>query len=146
MVTGGKSASAGAGARGPRAQTGSERVRAWVMVKSADAIQAAEALSAYFTQGGDQYVLVRADVVEGEANLIVPVDAESQAALDTVVEIIRGATGDTSPIVAKVVSHFPDPPHRAHTFVTEDELRRDPVPEYTPHGRHPKSPGRNGWG
>jgi hypothetical protein len=74
------------------------------------------------------------------------VDAASQTALDTVVQIIRDASGDRSPTVAKVVSYFPDPPHRAHTFVTADELGRDRVPEYDPPGRHPKSPGRNGWG
>ena len=144
MVSGGKSASVSG--RGARAQAGSERVRAWVLAKSMDAAQAAQALSAYFTQGGDEYVLVRADVVEGEVNLIVPVDAASQEALDGVLEIIRGATGDISPTVARVVSHFPDPPHRAHTFVTGDELDRDPVDEYSPPGRHPKSPGSNGWG
>jgi hypothetical protein len=117
-----------------------------VLARAADAPQAAEALSAYFDQGGDDYVLVRADVVEGEANLIVPVDAANQAALDSVVAMIRDATGDSAPSVARVLSHNPDPPHRSHTFVTPGELDRDPVDEYSPPGRHPKSPGRNGWG
>lgn len=145
MVSGGKSASASAGRARPQ-QAGNGRVRAWVLAKAMDAVQAAEALSAYFTQGGDEYVVVRADVVEGEVNLIVPVDAASQAGLDTVVAMIRDATGDSSPTIAKVLSHNPDPPHRSHTFVTPGELDRDPVDEYSPPGRHPKSPGRNGWG
>jgi len=146
MISGGMSESAMPGGRPARVQVAPERVRAWVLATATDAPQAAGALSAFFDQGGDDYVLVRADVVEGEANLIVPVDAASQAALDSVVAMIRDATGDSSPTVARVLSHNPDPPHRSYTFVTPGELDRDPVDEYSPPGRHPKSPGRNGWG
>jgi hypothetical protein len=123
------------------------------LVKAVNADETGKALTADLTKGGDEYIIIRADVVQCEmesfardVNLIVPVDAASQTALDTVVQIIRDASGDRSPTVAKVVSYFPDPPHRSHTFVTQTEFDKDPVDEYRPPGRHPKSPGRNGWG
>jgi hypothetical protein len=79
-------------------------------------------------------------------NLIVPVDAASADVLAQVQSKIRGTTGVRDLTVVNVTAYYPDPPHRAHTFVTADELGRDRVPEYDPPGRHPKSPGRNGWG
>lgn len=153
MVSGGKSASASVGARGPRAQTEGGRVRAWVLVKSDNADQTASALTADLTEGGDEYIIIRADVVQCEmesfvrdVNLIVPVDVASADVLAEVLGRISGLAGVNDVAVANVTAYYPDPPHRAHTFVTADELGRDRVPEYDPPGRHPKSPGRNGWG
>jgi len=153
MVSGGKSASASAGARGGRAQTGSGRVRGWVLVKSDNPDQIASALTADLTEGGDEYIIIRADVVQCEmesfardVNLIVPVDVASADVLAEVLGRISGLAGVNDVAIANVTAYYPDPPHRAHTFVTVDELGRDRVPEYDPPGRHPKSPGRNGWG
>ncbi|MGH2620032.1 MAG: hypothetical protein ACRDHG_05605 [Anaerolineales bacterium] len=122
-------------------------------MKSDNADQTASALTADLTEGGDEYIIIRADVVQaeagsflGEVNLVVPVDVANTDVLAQVRERIRSTVGVSDLAVANVVRYFPDPPHRAHTFVTADELGRDRVPEYDPPGRHPKSPGRNGWG
>jgi hypothetical protein len=123
------------------------------LVKSDDPDQTASALTADLTEGGDEYIIIRADVVQCEmesfvrdVNLIVPVDVASADVLAEVLERISGLAGVSDVAVANVTAYYPDPPHRAHTFVTADELGRDRVPEYDPPGRHPKSPGRNGWG
>jgi len=154
MVSGGKNASARAGAGGARPQqAGSGRVRAWVLVKSDNPGQTASALTADLTEGGDDYIIIRADVVQCEiesfardVNLIVPVDVANADVLAEVLGRISGLAGVNDVAVANVTAYSPDPPHRAHTFVTADELGRDRVPEYDPPGRHPMSPGRNGWG
>jgi len=121
------------------------RVRAWVLLRAKDPDQAAKSLAAYFDQGGDRWVIVRADVVEGEANLIVPVDAAGEEALQEALEHLRKvATGE--PVVTRVLRHYPDPVHNAHSYITADEYERNPVREYFPPGRHPQSPGANPWG
>ena len=125
--------------------SGSQRVRAWVLLKTSDPRQAAKAIGVHFTEGGEEWVIVRADVVEGEHNLIVPVDAANHAALEGALEILRGvATAD--PVVARVVEHYPAPVHNAHCFITVDEYEMNPLREYYPPGRHPQSPGANPWG
>ena len=154
MVSGGKSASARVGAGGARPQqAGSGRIRGWVLVKSDNPGQTASVLTADLTEGGDEYIIIRADVVQCEmesfardVNLIVPVDAASLDVLEQILSKIRGTSGVRELTMANVTAYYPDPPHRSHTFVTADELGRDRVPEYDPPGRHPKSPGRNGWG
>jgi len=154
MVSGGKSANAMAGPGGARPQQAEGgRVRGWVLVKSDNPDQTASALTVDLTEGGDEYIIIRADVVQFEmesfardVNLIVPVDVASADALGQVLSRIRGTAGVRELTMANVTAYYPDPPHRSHTFVTADELSRDRVPEYDPPGRHPKSPGRNGWG
>jgi len=90
-------------------------------------------------------VIVRADVVEGEYNLIVPVDAANDEAFDKVLALLKKvAKGD--PLVARVVEHYPAPVHNAHSFITVDEYELNPLREYYPPGRHPQSPGANPWG
>jgi DNA-binding Lrp family transcriptional regulator len=123
------------------------------LVKSDNADQTASALTADLKEGGDAYIIIRADKVQWEAesfardvNLIVPVDAASANDLERVLSKIRAMPGVRELTVANVTAYYPDPPHKSHTFVTADELGRDRVPEYDPPGRHPKSPGRNGWG
>lgn len=126
-------------------ETRSQRVRAWVLLKASDPQQAARAIGVYFTDGGDEWVIVRADVVEGEYNLIVPVDAANDEALEKVLGILKKvAKGD--PSVARVVEHYPAPVHNAHCFITVDEYELNPLREYYPPGRHPQSPGANPWG
>ncbi len=124
------------------------RVRAWVLITSKSPKGTAASIGARYSDGGDQYVIVRADVVEGGAsNVVVPIDAASEADLKQVLELIREAPGIEGELtVLKVKTHSPRPPHRSHTFVTPEELDEFEVDEYRPAGRHPQSPGRNGWG
>ncbi len=149
------------------------RVRAWVLVKAEHPDKLSEALGheyrdtrdkdriVEFGKGGGNLVVVRADVVDGEWNLVVPVDAVNEVILNGFVtkiqkndfknekakEIMKDEEDNTT-LVLKVTlnGHNPNPPHRSSTFVTGTELAADKVPEYTPAGRHPHSPGRNAWG
>jgi len=127
---------------------GIKRVRAWVLVTSKSPKGTAASIGARYSDGEDKWVIVRADVVEGGvSNVVVPVDAASGEDLNDVLDLIRAAPGvDAEPTVLEVSDHSPSPPHRAHTYVTQDELDEFEVDEYKPFGRHPKSPGRNGWG
>jgi hypothetical protein len=110
----------------------------------------AASIGARYSEGDDQYVIVRADVVEGgSSNVVVPVDAASEDDLNDVLDLLRaapGVEGELTVLKVKEKGHNPWPPHRSHTFVTEEEFDEFEVDEYKPPGRHPKSPGRNGWG
>ncbi len=153
MVSGAKKANAEMGATEPGSPPGDGRVRAWVLVRARDADQAAKALTADLKRGDNKYIIIRADRVQWEVgsfarevNLIVSVDAASQDDLKGVLQTIRTTTGDSAPAVATVRGHYPWPAHSAHTYVTHAEFDKDPDDAYRPPGRHPKSPGRNGWG
>lgn len=122
-----------------------ERVRAWVFFNATDAHKAAKAIAKDFGEGQDNWVIVRADVVEGDPNLVVPVDAASKEALEEVLVILRRAAGAEKSI-ARVKTHYPKAPHSAHCYVTHAEFDEHPDPAYGPPGRHPKSPGGNAWG
>ncbi len=127
----------------------SGRIRAWLRVKAANPEAAAVAIEPYFNQGGDAWVIVRADVVDGgQHNLVVPVDVAKGdgKAWDTVLDIVRKATGVQDVDVERVVSHYPTPTHKAHSFVTANEVEAWRVPEFEKPGRHPQSPGANPWG
>ncbi|MBM3122523.1 MAG: hypothetical protein FJZ97_10135 [Chloroflexi bacterium] len=108
--------------------------------------EAAERVSALFTQGGDDYVVIRADVVSGcDVNLIVPIDAAEEV-WSNALALVERAVGQPAARVCIVTSYLPAVPQQAHCFVTEDEHRQFPLHEYSPPGRHPKSPGANPWG
>ena len=127
----------------------SGRTRAWLRVKAAKPEAAAAAIEPYFNQGGDAWVIVRADVVDGgQHNLVVPVDVAKgdDTAWDTVLGIVRKAAGVQQVDVERVVSHYPTPTHRAHSFVSQNEVEAWRVPEFEKPGRHPQSPGANPWG
>ena len=127
----------------------SGRTRAWLRVKAAKPEAAAVAISPYFNQGGDAWVIVRADVVKGgRHNLVVPIDvAEGDSvAWKEVLKIVREAAGVQEVDVEQVVSHYPTPTHKAHSFVTQNEVEAWRVPEFEKPGRHPQSPGANPWG
>lgn len=124
----------------------SGRIRAWVLVHSEDTEATAKALSDYFEDGGDDFVVVRADVVDGDLDLIVPVDAANEDILKEVAERIRAANGVTEISVSTVRMHYPNPPHSASTFITAEELELYYLREFDPPGRHPQSPGANAWG
>jgi len=124
-----------------------ERVRAWVFAQAEPAEEVAERLyDKLGHEGGDRFVVVRANIVTGAPyNIVVPVDAESHAVLQEVAAMIQGVSGVKETQVVAVVKHFPWPPHDAHGFITPDEQEagRDPEADV---GRFPQSPGFNAWG
>jgi hypothetical protein len=133
------------------------RYRAWVLFVVDDPVAAAARISVpddkgltLLTEGGDNYVIVRADVVEGnqDFNLVVPIDAADKGEFDVAHKRLTDLLGGTS-MVLHVTGHCPTPPHRSNTFITESELNGPNgyyLKEYDPSGRHPKSPGANPWG
>ncbi|MCH8093937.1 MAG: hypothetical protein IH953_05020 [Chloroflexi bacterium] len=133
--------------------TAGERVRAWVLGKSDQPEETAKAIGQLMddemvkapADRREDLIIVRADIVEGDYDLVVPVDAASEQALATALEMIEGA-GLLQPTTLRVQTHNPSPPHAASTFVTAAELRAHPAQEFSPPGRHPGSPGRNAWG
>jgi hypothetical protein len=128
----------------------SERVRAWIFVLADPAPSVMEELYGKLgREGGDAFVVVRADVVDyGPYNVIVPVDAESDGVLHEVEGMIKGHPGVNETLIVRVKRHVPFPPHDAHGFITarEKELGRDPGDPCVDVGRFPKSPGHNAWG
>jgi hypothetical protein len=100
--------------------------------------------------GGDQYVVVRADIVDhDDYNVIIPVDAEDDEGLREAVGVITGKLGVEIVLTAQVLEegHIPWPPHAAHGFITEREVKALPI-EQVPikPGRQHASPGTNKWG
>ncbi len=103
-------------------------------------------LAAQFSQGGDDWVVVRADVVQGAHNLVVPIDAANETAFQSALAMVQGTTGVQQVGVERVVAHYPSAPHQSNSFVTQSEIDAFPTPDFTTPGRHPKSPGSNPWG
>jgi len=140
----------------PMTPEAGERVRAWVLFRVEDPHGAAARFGeldekglTLLTEGSNDYVIVRADVVEGDPNynLVVPVDAASAEEFQVALGRLKSVVGEEVPTtVLNVVEHFPTPPQRSHTYVTEKELTQCFLPEYNPSGRHPQSPGANPWG
>ena len=130
----------------PTTQAATPRVRAWVFMTAVDASAAAEAIVPTFIEGGDEWVVVRADVVEG-GKIVVAVDAASEDSLQAVLSILTEAVGSEPEAVWRVLEHYPSVPHAAHSFITSSELDELYAEEFDPPGRHmPKSPGANPWG
>jgi|GEM_PF-6872872 len=132
-----------------------ERYRAWVLFRVDDPQVAAAQFGVQdekgvtpLTEGGGNYVIVRADVVDGDEdyNLVVPVDAADEGQFQVASDRLTAVVGARPKSVLRVAGHFPTPPHCSHTFVTEEELKSFYLEEYAPPGRHPQSPGANPWG
>jgi len=131
-----------------------ERYRAWVLFKVENPQGVAPRFGVpddkgltLLKAGEDNYVIVRADVVDGNEGytLVVPVDAANEDQFNAAYERLTALVGEQGSVL-RVVAHFPTPPHRSSTFVTEKELSGCFLPEYSPPGRHPHSPGANPWG
>jgi hypothetical protein len=131
------------------------RFRAWVLYLVKDPQAAVAGFSkqddkglTLLTEGADNYVIVRADVVDGnnDFNLVVPVDAANEAQFMAAQDRLTAVLGGPPSSVLRVVEHCPTPPHMSNTFVTDSELKGYYLKEYDPAGRHPKSPGANPWG
>jgi len=121
------------------------RARAWVLVRAERAQELAEGLyDELGHEGGDSFVVIRADIVDFDYNVIIPVDAESWEVVDEVVGMIKDRRGVTDTVVVPVQGHVPYPPQDANGYITEEEAEagKEPVEP----GRQGASPGYNGWG
>ena len=130
---------------------GYERVRAWVLVQADDPNKVARRLYELDSAGGDEYVVVRADVVDYSHNIVLPVDAESDDALMIVVAKIEDIQGVETTTVLRVTEHVPYPPHVANGWIDESELAAQEEQEIRIEaalkpGRQGESPGLNAWG
>ncbi len=128
--------------------TGSDRVRAWVLVR-AEPVQGVSAKLRNLDKKEDDLVVVRADVVAGSPdlpyNIVVPVDAESDEVLSRVVDDINRIGGVKHAVALRVMKHHPDPPHDGYGYVTEQEAKAGKDPDVKP-GRQGASPGANPFG
>ena len=132
------------------------RVRAWILVQAQSPQAAARKLyDALGHKGGDSFVVIRADIVDHNYNVMVPVDAESWEVVDEVHDKIRELTGAEETLAVRVVKHIPFPPHVAHGFVDPEEAEVTPFVSPEPGkagrvkpevGRLGNSPGHNAWG
>jgi hypothetical protein len=121
------------------------RARAWVLVKAERAQELAEGLyDELGHEGGDSFVVIRADIVDFDYNVMIPVDAESWEVVDEVVGIIKDRRGVTDTVVVPVQGHVPYPPQDANGYITEEEAEAGK--ETVEPGRQGASPGYNGWG
>jgi len=125
-----------------------ERMRAWILIQVESPHDAAQKLyNALWEEGGDGYVVIRADVVTYEPfNLVVPLDVEDSTALDYVLHRIGELITPTQTAILQVSEHFPSVPHDAHGFITQNEYDEGhEKPSFRP-GRQHWSPGMNAWG
>lgn len=121
------------------------RVRAWLLFQTETPEETASTLEEYLTTGEDGYVVVRVDVVEGDYNLVVPVDTASHADLENLVATLARAVR-SEPLVLIVTEHHPDPVTGSHSYVTAPEAKSYPTDFPEPGRQVPNSPGANPWG
>jgi hypothetical protein len=144
------------------------RKRAWLLLRVKDPKRAVTVLKEYknfeeekeeslniFEAGGDEWVVVRADIVtrfEGKSdddsyNLVIPIDAKDDETLEWVVKKILELTEEPAGVeritVLLVDEHYPPLAVEAHCYITEQETDDEHYPE---RGRYPRSPGENPWG
>jgi hypothetical protein len=127
----------------------SKRVRAWVLLKADNPEKVARKIYSNLGKvGKSNYVVIRADVVEGEYNIVVPIDT-TPANFEQTVEMVASHTGVTSHTTLRAIQFNPGPTYLAHGFIQTSKevadrnkwLRPDDV------GRiQKKSPGDNPWG
>jgi len=144
-------------------QHGMDRVRAWILLKVTEPAAVVAEIErsrgkpqgkfdmGLLSWGGDDFVVVRADIVEGESgwNLVVPVDAKPGDALNTAIAELTKAAGSrlVEHTVLRVTEYHPNIPHQSHSFVTAAEWESFQAPELKPGERnYPASPGANPWG
>jgi hypothetical protein len=127
------------------------RIRAWLLIKAREPESAARHIyTSWGDKGENDYVVIRADVVDSDFNIVVPVDALSDDMLREVVKLITDVEGVQTITIARVLNHNPVPTYLAHGFVSVKEEKyaekeKKPKPDKT--GRIKKnSPGDNPWG
>jgi hypothetical protein len=133
-----------------------KRKRAWLLYEAEDLEDAntkANAIYSRFgTVGGDNFVVVRADVIINESEqvmILVPVDTSGEPALSKLVGDINTITTKPPVLTAKVKDHYPAITYLAHGFVSEEEFIKSDKRTVHPdlYGRiMRKSPGDNPWG
>jgi len=138
-------------ARSSKSSEESGRARAWLFLLVSSAQEVVDTLreERRFERGGDEYVIVRADIVKRSKdfpfNIVIPLDTESEEVLKEQVERIVKRADATKHAVAEVRTHIPFPPHDSHGFITEEEYEQSPD-DFDGPGRQGASPGRNPWG
>jgi hypothetical protein len=131
-----------------------ERERGWALMKVQDPESLGECLEGldqtlYFgdTESEQDYgfIVVRTDVVEGEYDLAVSIDAANGTEFRSALVMLEKAIEPIEISILKVKRHWPSPPHMADGFITPAEAEA-----YTPNrlqiGRQRSSPGANPWG
>ena len=110
-----------------------------------------------FKKGDNDYVLVRADVVDdftingNVCNIIIPVDAYNTTGLNKAKSEIANNLKVNILKTVTVKNHIPDPPHLSHGYITRveisEEVKFTNKPSFEKPGRQfAKSPGANKWG
>jgi len=128
------------------------RVRAWVLARADEPEAAATHLYEELGhEGGDDFVVVRADVVEYHHNLVIPVDAATKEDLQEAIDRIVNLEMVEEVEILRVRMHVANPPHIANGYISHAELaaqheQRIDIGEYIRAGRQGASPGHNPWG
>ncbi len=126
---------------------GGPRFRAWILLQVNSPQKVAQELyDAIWMEGDDDYVVIRADVVDWDYNVVIPVDAASEDHLNRAYERILDITGAAKSVRLPVTQTFPRIPHDAHGFVTKEEFDQGQEKERIRPGRQHWSPGHNAWG
>jgi len=124
------------------------RVRAWVFCRAKSIEENLKGLdwkNDIKTVGGDRFVVIRADIVEHDCyNVVLPVDAENSDGLIAAEDFIKEKFQVEIISTVEVKGHFPDPPHNANGYITEQE--HEEGDRDAPTGHVNKSPGWNAWG
>jgi len=140
----------------PKVETG--RIRAYLLYRVKDVDHGVSLASEIYEKlrhrGGDGYVVIRAEVVEGtkqnEVYVIVPVDAENKTKLGLAIKAIKDEVGPDVYSKLEVAEHFPSLTYLAQGFVSIKErnhARENFILEPDEVGRiRKKSPGDNPWG
>jgi len=127
--------------------TSNPRVRAWVMIQVDAPAEAAQRVwESLALDGGDSYLVCRADVVDYVYNVVIPVDAENRDVLETVYQRILTITGAKFSVLIPVIQYVPPVPHDGEGFITPEEYDRGQDKEHCKPGRQHWSPGINAWG
>ena len=132
-------------------EIGNGRVRAWILIRTDEPPEVA-AQRVYDTlgykpgQGDDSFLLVRADVVDYHYNIIIPVDTWGWDVLQGKLSEIQALAKAREIAVVPVTKHFPEPPHAADGFITQEEADAYTDTDTMKVGRQRSSPGMNAWG
>jgi hypothetical protein len=126
------------------------RTRAWVLVRVRE--ETAEAAARDIFALNDKWrdsnnFVVRADVVRGPYNIVVPVDVGKEEVLSQIIGDIASTAGVIEkPVIAMVKEHVPDPPHDAYGYITDQEAMDSEKHPDLKAGPRGMSPGENPWG
>jgi hypothetical protein len=115
--------------------------RAWVLV-AADPNQVNDTAEGIFELNDaleDPSAVVRADVVSGTYNIVVPVYAEEESLIDDIVSMIENVDGVKKTEKLVITDYYPFPPHDAPGYITGEEAE-------TTNPIAPGPMGMNGWG